>query len=49
MESPHPDLTLKSVGKITNSRLQFTANKPFAEFLPTLEASSLSRINTTCV
>ena len=35
-------LTLKQVGIITNSRLQFTKNRPLAEFLQTLEASSWS-------
>ena len=31
-----------------NSRLHFTANRPLAEFLPCLEASSQSHINTAC-
>ena len=35
-------MTLKQVGIITNSRLQFTKNRPLREFLQTLEASSWS-------
>ena len=39
-KTPYGFLTLKEVGIITNSRLQFTKNRPLAEFLQTLEASS---------
>ena len=39
-KTPYGFLTLKQVGIITNSRLQFTKNRPLAEFLQTLEASS---------
>ena len=48
MKTPYRFLTLKQVRIITNLRLHFTANRSLAEFLPTLEASSLSHINTTC-
>ena len=41
-------LDIKKVGTITNSRLHFTTKQHLTEFLPTLEASSLSHINTTC-
>ena len=39
-KTPYGFLTLKQVGIITNSRLQFTKNRPLREFLQTLEASS---------
>ena len=41
-------LTSKWLGTTTNSWLQFTANRPSAEFLPTLEVSFQGHINTTC-
>ena len=41
-------LDMKILGTITNSWLQFTTNRPSAEFLRTLEVSSQNHINTTC-
>ena len=48
MKAPYYLFTLKELRAIIYSRLQFTAKHPLAEFLPTLEASSRSRINTSC-
>ena len=41
-------LTLKEVGTIASSPLQFTINGPLAKFLSTFPSSSQSYINTTC-
>ena len=48
MKTPFHLLTLKQVGTTKNSRLQFTADRPLAEFLQSLEASSQIYVNASC-